>query len=59
MKGKHKSDWHKRNIHKNIDSEELLSKETLYIWRKKAAIEIQFLTRTKKEFYELYLRNKN
>jgi len=48
-----------RNLHRNINSDELLSEETLYTWRKKAAIEIQYLIKTKKEFYELYLRNLN
>ena len=64
MEGKQEGDRHGkshnyRNIRRNINSDELLSEETLYTWKKKAAIEIQFLVKTKKEFYELYLRNLN
>jgi len=44
---------------RNIRDNEWLTEKTLYNWRKKTAIEIQFFTRTKKEFYELYLRNLN
>lgn len=64
MEGKHNSGkYHKnhnlRSIRKNKKCQELLSEDTLYVWRKKAAIEIQFLTKTKEEFYKLYLRNQN
>ncbi len=64
MEGKQEGDRYgknhnNRNIQRNINNDELLSEKTLYTWRKKAAIEIQFLVKTKKEFYELYLRNRN
>ncbi len=48
-----------RNAKDNIHQDEWLTEETLYKWRKKTAIEIQFLTRTREEFYKLFLRNVN
>ncbi len=61
MKGHHKygNENKNRNAKKDIHENEWLTSETLYRWRKRTAIEIQFLTRTREEFYDLYLRNVN
>jgi hypothetical protein len=64
MKGHHKYGSDKKhhnngNARRGIHEDEWLTDETLYKWRKRTAIEIQFLTRNRKEFYDLYLRNVN
>ena len=43
----------------NKKSHELISKRTLYNWKKMTAIEIQYMVKDKESFYHLYLRNSN
>jgi hypothetical protein len=47
-----------KNKSDNSDAE-FISKDTLYSWKKNTAIEIQYLVKDKKAFYNLYLRNVN
>ncbi len=57
--GSDKKNRHRGNARKTIHENEWLTEETLYNWRKRTAIEIQFLAKTREEFYDLYLRNVN
>ncbi len=38
---------------------ELISKNTIFTWRKNTAQEIEYLVKDKEGFYKLYLRNMN
>lgn len=41
------------------NAKELISRNTIFTWRKNTAQEIEYLVKDKQGFYKLYLRNLN